>query len=276
MGTTLPMMLQTDRWTGPRTSTGDREAGAIHSSAPRGLQRDWLGLIWAHQCANPGVKKYFNVSKISFSAGTTGSPPCSWPSSGNMGQSWALQAGAGGGLHEVIPALRATFYHMSRAQLSCECTGGRLGAGEGTARPGSSWDTAWGQGCSCAGLGRLLWRPCDLPPWKCPEPVPQPLGPWGDEGPSRPPGQAPCTPWRWARPLAGVWTRAAPMQPGWRGAWQTRLHVRLHPQPLHPAHVALHGHAAGDTLGKVLGEPARLSIPQPLTIEPTWTQTQGA
>lgn len=54
-------------------------------------------------------------------------------------------------------------------------------------------------------------------------------------------------------------------QLGFRAA---QLHICLHPQPLHPAHVAFHGHTAGDAVSKALGKPAGLSVPKPLTIKP--------
>lgn len=44
------------------------------------------------------------------------------------------------------------------------------------------------------------------------------------------------------------------------------LHIGLHPQPLHPAHVALHSYGAGDAAGEVLGKPAHLSISEPLSM----------
>lgn len=94
-------------------------------------------------------------------------------------------------------------------------------------------------------------------------------------GPFRPQGPAHHAPQEQVGPLAGAWTDTARPQPGLARCWQTQLHVRLHTQPFHPAHVALHSHAAGDAPGDVLREPARLSIPQPLAVEPSWIQTPG-
>lgn len=116
-------------------------------------------------------------------------------------------------------------------------------------------------------LQELAWRvllgaggTCDLPLWKSLDLALQTTGP---PALFRLLGQAHRAPG--ARPLTAVWLEA---EPG-LGAGQSRLHVRLHTQPLHPAHVSLHGHAAGDAPSKVLREPAHLPISQPLTVEPS-------
>ena len=237
------------------------------------------------------LKKYFNASRSQLQCWHRRVTSSSWPTSGNTGQPWAFRLGQDRRGREIPPGdSRSSQGHLPRSHTHRLTAPWGYGGQDGAAR-------SWGRVRPVSRSGELLpgtqpgaragmapelaWR--KLPWRKLPRgrvtillgSVQSPCCSLQGLGPFRPQGPAHRTPQEQAGPLDGVWTDAARPQPGLARCRQTQLHVRLHTQPLHPAHVALHGHAAGDAPGEVLGEPACLSIPQPLAIEPSWIQTPG-
>lgn len=191
--------------TGPSTVTTQ---GPVPAQARWGVS--W-GLVWS----SPGLRfaietqefqKYFNVSRnLSHydSAGPTGSPPSSRPSSRKVGSSpRPCSSPTGGRWPHIVPTVLRAVLSRPPAQLSCGCTGGkgrgrragRLGSSQGLAR--RPWELVW----------RLLpgggaGGKCDLSPWKCLESSLRPMG-LGGSRTAQAPGTSLWHSWSPAQPRA--------------------------------------------------------------------------